>query len=413
MQGKCSAVIICWILGLGSLVCWNSLASIEDYYYDVFPDYHPSRVLTLVYQLFALGTMAFLTYNESKINTRKRNILGYAMFFVGTLALLSLDLATSATSGIGSYLGICLLVASFGAADALVQGGMLGDLALMCPEFIQACFQSFLAGLAASGALTSALRLLTEAVFNSIDDGLRKGALLFLSISTLFVLLCIFLYACVFTKLPIVKHYHRKAALEGSETVSSDLSAAGIVQSDLTEKLVDGDHSDLDRLSNKELLFQNFDYALDVFLIFAVSMSIFPGFLYENTGTHQLGSWYPLVLVTTFNLGDLISRYIPLIQCLKMESRNRLLILVVSRFLLVPTFYFTAKYSDQGWMIILVSILGLTNGYLTVCVLMAAPKGYKGSEQNALGNLLVLFLTGGIFLGAALDCLWLIVTEPF
>ncbi|KAI3795781.1 hypothetical protein L1987_38440 [Smallanthus sonchifolius] len=143
---------------------------------------------------------------------------------------------------------------------------MLGDLALMCPEFIQACFQVSTYNLA---SLTSALRLLTEAVFNSIDDGLRKGALLFLSISTLFVLLCIFLYACVFTKLPIVKHYHRKAALEGSETVSSDLSAAGIVQSDLTEKLVDGDHSDLDRLSNKELLFQNFDYALDVFLIFA------------------------------------------------------------------------------------------------------------------------------------------------
>ncbi|KAK1424588.1 hypothetical protein QVD17_19921 [Tagetes erecta] len=406
LEGKCSAVIICWILGLGSLICWNSLASIDDYYYDVFPDYHPSRVLALVYQSFAFGTMAFLTYNESKIDTRKRNILGYAMFFLGTLALLSLDLVTSGKGSIGSYAGICLLVAALGVADALVQGGMLGDLSLMCPEFIQ----SFLAGLAASGALTSSLRLLTEAAFNNIDDGLRKGALFFLSVSTVFEFLCIFLYAFVFTKLPIVKHYRRKAALQGSKTVSSDLSSAEIIQTDLIEKLLDGD---LNRLSNKELLFQNVDYALDLFLIFAMSMSIFPGFLYENTGTHQLGSWYPLVLVAIFNLGDLISRYIPLVQCLKLESRSGLLMLVMSRFLLVPAFYFTTKYGDQGGMIMLVSILGLSNGYLTVCVLMAAPKGYKGPEQNALGNLLVLFLMGGIFLGAALDWLWLIGNESF
>lgn len=32
----------------------------------------------------------------------------------------------------------------------------------------------------------------------------------------------------------------------------------------------------------------------------------------------------------------------------------------------------------------------------------------KGPEQNALGNLLVIFLLGGIFAGVALDWLWLI-----
>ena len=53
-------------------------------------------------------------------------------------------------------------------------------------------------------------------------------AVLFLSISTLFEFLCIFLYANVFGKLPIVKHYRKKAALEGSKTVTSDLAAAGI-----------------------------------------------------------------------------------------------------------------------------------------------------------------------------------------
>uniref|UniRef100_A0A9I9E8F8 Uncharacterized protein n=1 Tax=Cucumis melo TaxID=3656 RepID=A0A9I9E8F8_CUCME len=43
-----------------------------------------------------------------------------------------------------------------------------------------------------------------------------------------------------------------------------------------------------------------------------------------------------------------------------------------------------ARYGD-----LLTSFLGLSNGRLTVCVLTAAPKGYKASEQNALGNLLL------------------------
>ncbi|KAK6264829.1 hypothetical protein SCA6_020263 [Theobroma cacao] len=400
--GKFSAMVICWILGLGSLVAWNSMLTIGDYYYNLFPTYHPSRVLTLVYQPFALGTMAILAYNESRIDTRQRNLVGYLLFFASTFMLIVLDLATSGRGGVGPFIGICAFVGGFGIADAHVQGGMVGDLSFMLPEFIQ----SFLAGLAASGALTSALRLITKAAFEKSNDGLRKGTMLFLGISTFFELLCVLLYAFFFPKLPIVKYFRSKAASEGSKTVKADLAAAGI-----QTKEDQGDEDTAkqnDRLSNKQLFFQNIDYALDLFLIYVLTLSIFPGFLYENTGEHKLGTWYPLVLIASYNLWDLISRYLPLVKFLMIESRKGLTIAILSRFLLIPAFYFTANYGDQGWMILLVSFLGLTNGHLTVCVLTAAPKGYKGPEQNALGNLLVLCLLAGIFAGVALDWLWLI-----
>ncbi|KDP20868.1 hypothetical protein JCGZ_21339 [Jatropha curcas] len=406
LEGKYKAMFVCWILGLGSLVSWNSLLTIGDYYYKLFPEgkYHPSRVLTLVYQPFALGTIAILAYNESKINTRKRNMAGYILFTASTLMLLVLDLATSGKGGIGPFLGICALVALFGISDAHVQGGMVGDLSLMCPEFIQ----SFLAGLAASGALTSALRLITKAAFEKASNGLRKGVMLFLAISTLLEFLCVLLYAFYFPKLPIVKYYRAKAAAEGSKTVSADLAAAGIQTSATQEG--ENDPKELERLSNKELFFQNIDYAIDLFLIYVLTLSIFPGFIFENTGHHHnLGTtWYPLVLIAMYNIWDLIARYIPLVESLKLESRKGIMVAILWRFLLIPAFYFTAKYADQGWMIILTSFLGLTNGYLTVCVLTVAPKGYKGPEQNALGNLLVVFLVGGIFAGVALGWLWLI-----
>lgn len=85
-----------------------------------------------------------------------------------------------------------------------------------------------------------------------------------------------------------------------------------------------------------------------------------------------------------YNVMDLISRYIPLVKWMMLESRKALLIAVLSRFVLIPAFYFTAKYGDQGWMLLLTSFLGLTNGYLTVCVLTMAPRGYKASLPSSL-----------------------------
>ncbi|MCE2055275.1 Epsin-3, clathrin recruitment and traffic between the Golgi and endosome [Datura stramonium] len=369
LEGKYAAMLVCWILGNGCLFSWNSMLTIEDYYVHLFPNYHPSRVLTLIYQPFALGTLAVLAYNEAKINTRRRNIFGYSLFFISTLIVLVLDLATFGKEGLGTFIGICVISGAFGVADAHVQGGMVGDLSFMLPELLQ----SFLAGLAASGALTSSLRLITKAAFDNSQDGLRKGA-----------------------------------TSEGSRTVASDLVAGGVYKQEGPETKNKHDPQHVERLNNKELLLQNIDYAIDLFMIYAVTLSIFPGFLSEDTGSHSLGSWYALVLIAMYNMWDLIGRYIPLFKCLRLESRKGLTLVILLRLLLVPAFYFTAKYGDQGWMIVLTSFLGLSNGHLTVCVLTSAPKGYKGPEQNTLGNLLVMFVLGGIFAGVTLDWLWLI-----
>ncbi|KAJ9560656.1 hypothetical protein OSB04_005816 [Centaurea solstitialis] len=417
LEGKFTANVVCWLLGIGCLFSWNSMLTIEDYYVNLYPDYHPARVLTLVYQPFALITLAVLAYHEANVNTRKRNLFGYTLFFIGTLAILVLNLATSGKGGIGTFIGVCLVSAAFGLADAHVQGGMVGDLSYMLPEFIQ----SFVAGLAASGAITSGLRCITKAVFDSSQNGLRKGAnssydflrmerylgfaVLFFALCTVFEFLCVLLYAFVFPKLPIVKYYRSKAACEGSKTVSADLAAGGIHSHSIAS---DEKSSKSERLSNRQLLMENIDYAMDMFLIYLLTLSIFPGFLSEDTGAHSLGSWYAIVLIAMYNVWDLVGRYVPLIECVKLESRAGLMIAVVARFFLIPAFYFTAKYADQGYMIFLTSFLGLSNGYLTVCVLTSAPKGYKGPEQNALGNILVLFLVGGLFAGVTADWLWLI-----
>ncbi|KAK9081675.1 hypothetical protein Syun_030893 [Stephania yunnanensis] len=76
LKGKNAAMVLCWLLGNGCLFAWNEVSH--------------CKVLTLVYRPFALGTLSILAYNEAKINTRRRNLIGFILFFISSTAVLVL-----------------------------------------------------------------------------------------------------------------------------------------------------------------------------------------------------------------------------------------------------------------------------------------------------------------------------------
>lgn len=122
-QGMWLAMFVCFILGIGSLLTWNSMLTIVDYYAYLFPvyssisnkkkwicwlqnhsyrqfdlnfwclqEYHPTRILVLVFQPFSLLFVSILAYNEARINTRLRNLVGYTIFFLSSLAVIIVSL---------------------------------------------------------------------------------------------------------------------------------------------------------------------------------------------------------------------------------------------------------------------------------------------------------------------------------
>ncbi|KAJ6885728.1 equilibrative nucleotide transporter 3 [Populus alba x Populus x berolinensis] len=307
--GKHKGIVVCWFLGLGSLVSWNSMLTIGDYYYCLFPKYHPSRVLTLVYQPFALGTMAILAYNEAKINTRKRNVAGYILFAASTLMLMVVDLATSGGGGVGPFIGICAIVAAFGVADAHVL-----ETWLSC---------SFFAGMAASGALTSALRLITKAAFDKYKDGPRKG-----------VRPKKFLPHMEVDRGPIQHENTNVGSKLCWHTLQYKKKCVNVLHgmASFHQRCIQSCFSNSSGHGFEET-FVGFQRKVPLWILIV--------------GAKQAFAWYPLVLIAMYNVLDLISRDIPLVPCLKLESRNGLLpVAVLSRFLLIPAFYFTAKYGD-------------------------------------------------------------------
>ncbi|KAG6385357.1 hypothetical protein SASPL_154190 [Salvia splendens] len=111
-----------------------------------------------------------------------------------------------------------------------------------------------------------------------------------------------YMHAFVFGRIPIVKHYRKKAASEGSKTVASDLAAAGIHTAD-DQVVCSCAHGTLQLLGSRRKVR----------------------------------------------------------DCLRLKSRKGLV------FVAFGAHSVLLLHGDQGWMIMLVSFLGLTNGYLTVC----------------------------------------------
>ena len=73
-----------------------------------------------------------------------------------------------------------------------------------------------------------------------------------------------------------------------------------------------------------------------------------------------------LVLIATYNAGDLVGRCLPLARRLRLASRRRMTAAgaAAARFLLVPAFYLAARLGGgQGYTILLMAVLGFSNGY--------------------------------------------------
>ncbi|KAJ4872166.1 Equilibrative nucleotide transporter 3 [Raphanus sativus] len=171
-MSKLKAKFQCCLLGIGQLFPWNTILTISDYYYEIFPDlfekftnYHPARVLALVYQPFVLGTIFTLVTKGKKSKNQRRILAGYCLFVIGTIFLITVDLVSKGKGGLFPFLLLCFIAATFGVANALVEGAMMGDLSCISGDLIQ----PFAAGLGVAGAITSGLSLFTKAVFQKFS----------------------------------------------------------------------------------------------------------------------------------------------------------------------------------------------------------------------------------------------------
>ncbi|KAH7572415.1 hypothetical protein ACOSP7_015569 [Xanthoceras sorbifolium] len=377
------AYIIHFFLGAGNLLPWNAFITAVDYFGYLYPLKHVEKVFSVSYMCSSELILVLLIWGgwSSKLSYRFRLNLGFSMFVLSLMVTPIIDRAWSRSGSEGrSNAAYGVTVASVvicGMADGLIGGSLIGSAGKLPKQYMQAVF----AGTASSGVLVSILRIITKASLPQTPQGLRTSAYFYFIVSTV-IMICCCLGCNLLNKLPVMQQHYR---LHSDDTLCSRPKFWTMA---------------------RKIRWPSFG----VFIIYVVTLSIFPGFIAENLQSELLQDWYPILLITIYNVSDFIGKsltaiYVP--QSIKKATWG-----CIARLSFYPLF--AACLHGPNWLktevpvMVLTFLLGLTNGYLTSVVMILTPKWVPVGEAEMAAIAMVLFLGIGLVGGSILGWFWII-----
>ncbi|KAJ7943628.1 Equilibrative nucleotide transporter like [Quillaja saponaria] len=383
------AYIIYFTLGLGYLLPWNAFITAVDYFSYLYPDANVDRVFAVVYMLVALFCLIIIILYSKKSNSYVRINLGLGLFVVALLVVPIMD-AVYIKGRVGLYDGFYVTVGAVGLsgiADALMQGGIVGAAGEMPERYMQAV----VAGTAASGVLVSVMRILTKAMYTQDASGLRKSANLYFAVGIVVMVICSVFYN-IAHRLPVMKYYNQlklqAVTQEEEENGPRSGSIWGSTLWDIFERVK--------------------WYGFGIVLIYIVTLSIFPGYITEDVHSQILKDWYPVLLITGYNVFDLVGKSLTAIYLL--ENTKVAIGSCIARLLFFPLFLACLHgpkfFRTEIPVTILTCLLGLTNGYLTSILMILAPKVVQLQHSETAGIVIVLFLVIGLASGSVVAWFW-------
>ncbi|XP_071690998.1 equilibrative nucleotide transporter 1 [Rutidosis leptorrhynchoides] len=385
------AYIIYFILGTGYLIPWNAFITAVDYFAYLYPDASVDRIFAVVYMVVGLICLLFIVFNAHKSHSFVRINIGLGLFVVSLLVVPVMDV-TYIKGRVGVYAGFYVSVAAIGLAgiaDALVQGGVIGAAGEMPERYMQAV----VAGTAASGVLISILRIFTKAVYSQDEIGLRKSANLYFIVSIIVMIICIVLHN-IAHRLPVIKHYNDLKI----QAVNNEKEEKGVLSEALWQSRL------WDIVGTIKW------YGIGIIVLYIVTLSIFPGYITEDVHSQVLKDWYPIILITAYNVFDLVGKCLTSFYVI--ENSKVAIGASFARLLFFPA-YLTCLHGPMVLrteipVTIVTCLLGLTNGYLTSCLLMVGPKMVQLQHAETAGIVLVLFLVLGLATGSVVSWFWVI-----
>jgi equilibrative nucleoside transporter 1/2/3 len=337
------------------------------------------------------------------------------------------------------------LVAAAGVADGIVQGAVFGDAATLPSQYTQAV----VGGTAFSGVAVSLLRIITKAMFSSSSSarfGLRASAQLYFLLSAAVCAACYYVYNSLIPALPAVQYYRQSVDIQlaiddddgldnNSEVVSyhhhhnnkMTTTNQSTTTTTMTTTNGGGEHSTATtstrNLHNQSPQSTPPDFkaiyatittlSISMIIIYIITLSIFPGVLAEDITSSSTNTWYPILLITVFNIADWLGKSVP--YNFMIHSSRGLLYGSSSRILFIPLFYLCSSSSSSSsnlWGVGVLSVmLGASNGWMTGSAFVAAADKVDGGDVDKaglMGNLMVLSLVVGLCVGAACGMLWLL-----
>ncbi|CAL9123331.1 unnamed protein product [Musa acuminata var. zebrina] len=385
------AYAVYFTLGAGFLLPWNAFITAVDYFSYLYPGAPVDRVFSVAYMVIGLLLLAVIVLWARRSSAHLRVNAGLALFIAALLVVPVMD-AAYVRGKQGRYAAFDVTVGAVvlsGIADALVQSGVIGSAGELPERYMQAV----VAGTAASGVLASTMRVITKAIYPRDAHGLRKSAILYFTVGIVMMVINIVCYNMA-DRLPVVRYYrHIKLQAmedERNERGPTSGSALGSTLWQITGRIR--------------------WIGLGIFLTYAVTLSIFPGYITEDVHSELLKDWYPIMLIAGYNVFDLVGKSLTAVYLV--ENANVAVSCCVARLLFYPLFVGCLRgpkfFRTEVPVTVLTCVLGLTNGYLTSVLMIMAPKSVPIQHSETAGIVSVLFLAIGLSFGSIVSWFWVI-----
>lgn len=391
-----------FLLGIGSLIPINALLSVLDFYSLLFPALSAAQYITNAYTLPFMITGTILTAFPPPPLLRGYSIGGsYAMF---SLLFILIPLLSTRDEPYPTYVAsitsaplffVVVITATMGFVNALDQSVLFGIIGLLPGS---SCTTAYNAGGAAASVFLVSLRVITRMAFDDpykpTPRSLLPGFYFFFSACTMLSFFCVlaFLWMSLYSS-----DYKIYVNGEWQQLQSNDRDNPSFL--------------DQIKFAGKTLSDIRIP-ALCQFTCFTVSLMFFPGImskvptpLRENVSV-EWSSWYPLVVVAMFAIGDTLGRLF-LSAPLARKHPSMLSKLTLVRFLFVPLLI--AQWTgivSASWPVILGSVFfqGYANGFIMNMGFLIASGGTTIERRESAGRLMFLMLNIGLSCGSS--CGW-------
>ncbi|XP_038599901.1 equilibrative nucleoside transporter 3 isoform X2 [Tachyglossus aculeatus] len=422
--------IIFFCLGIGSLLPWNFFVTAKEYWIyklqncssqptpegasdiqNYFESYI-SIASTVPSVLCLIGN--FLLVNRVAVNVRVLASLSIMLaIFVVMTVLVKVD-TSSWTHAFFAITIACVVVLS--SASTIFNSSIFG----MTGSFPMRNSQALISGGAMGGTISAVASLVDMAAARHVTD----STLAFFLTADIFIVACIILYLLL-PKLEYSRYYMRSSVMParlapgfcghplGEEAQSLDLPQA--------PQLAKGTSSPSPP-PLRPILKKTASLGFCVVYVFFVSIIIFPSIssniesVSKNSGSLWTNKFFvPLTSFLLFNFADWCGRQITAWIQVPGPKSKLLPGLVVLRTCFIPLFIFCnyqpRAHVDQVLLnsdvfpIILISLLGFSNGYLSTLALIYGPKIMPKELAEATGVVMSFFLSLGLALGSAFSVL--------
>ncbi|PRP72993.1 hypothetical protein PROFUN_14656 [Planoprotostelium fungivorum] len=298
----------------------------KDYFELLFPGYNFEFNLSVAYMVPNLIVLLILSLANITGKYSWRIYGGFAVFGLTFFFIPFVDDSTAKSVGFGITMAAA---AMFGLIDAIAQGALYGLAGVYPPEATQA----LVSGSGATGLIISLVRLITKGALPDTADGLRQSAILYFVFSALFMVIC------------MITFWRLRRSLQSQYIMR--------------------------RLASEKIYLP----ALSVLYNYFVTLFLFPGLVSIIPSQRDQWDWFPVILITCFNIGDFVGKSTP--KCiLDRWNDNMSYVGTFARTAFIILLFLCVKprlFQHDGWPITFVILFAITNGFYGAKLMMIGP----------------------------------------